>query len=101
MAADMVDWLGPVIEKELKYAVEWKRRASTTNQEGVLGTSCKQAPIIESNPVSDKLDPRRFEDMYQYNGSNLRAILKFPTTKARVVQILEVLHFVTMSISPL
>jgi hypothetical protein len=91
MAAYMDNWLGPLIDKELKFAVQWKRCPSTTAPPAFSGDVHCQAPLIEPNAVLPKLaDQRKFKRMYKDDGSSLRATISSSPTSKRVVQVIEV-----------
>lgn len=79
MAALMEDWLGPLIDLELRYAVAWKSCPSTH----------PKAPNSEQNAVNDRLD-KKYQLSYEDDGSNLRAKLKFVDHSKKVVQIYQV-----------
>jgi hypothetical protein len=92
MAAYMEDWLGPLIERELKLAIEWKRCPSTTEPRGISEDKSNQASIIEPDTVLSQTpdQQRRFRSLYKSDGSNLRAIYTSLPTSKHIVQIIEV-----------
>lgn len=82
MAALMEDWLGPLIEEELQYSVEWKRRSFADSRS-------KGAPNIEPDPVYERLD-KDVPFPYADDGSNLRARKHFPSQSQKAVQVHQV-----------
>ena len=79
----MRDWLGPEIERELGLAVQWKRRACA---KGTEVATLKDAPV-EQYTVNDRLDPRKFKNIYGDDGSNLTVKVESAHGEGRVVQL--------------
>jgi hypothetical protein len=95
MADSMKDWLGPLIEYELNHAINWRRRASATNEEA-LEKMFSETPV-EQIAVSDKLDGRRFKGLYKDDGSNLWANVKQSIADAKAIQLLQVRRHFTFT----
>jgi hypothetical protein len=83
----MKDWLGPLIEYELKKAVEWKQRASTREPD-----NSTKDQTIESSTVRDFSD-QDFTRLFKDNGSSLSIRCHTDRNKARVVQLLDVCRY--------
>jgi hypothetical protein len=86
MAQHMREWLGPLIEHELKEVVEWKQRASRRNPDNNASTKDK---LIKIKPVRD-FSSKDFSSLFKDDGSSLSIRCNSDRTKAQVVQILSV-----------
>jgi hypothetical protein len=91
MAALMKNWLGPEIETNLRYAVEYKRfRIKNPAAKGPESGSKPESQNEVREAVSKHLGQKRYKCTYKDNGSSLSAAIEFLEPKDCIVQLSEV-----------
>ena len=84
----MTNWLGPLLEHELKEATEWKQRTHQHRYRSKPTGTHAQAQV-DNAPVRAFSD-RDFSNIFIDDGSSLFIRSHVPRDRARVVQILDV-----------